>query len=277
MKLRRNLLALAAVILVAGGSVVSAAPASATTQPMVVSIDGVSWGDHLTSSLFAGALILPGQEATRTFWVKNQTTSAGNLAVALSEVTGADPDLLAALKIRASSATPGPVRRFRDADPCVSLLSGVELAAGATALVSVSITLANSLAGRTSQGSVGSFSIPVSLTSTDVAAPDGCGPTTPEDPPHGGGGGDPHVTPPGTIGTVVISGAADGTVPPAESDDGPLSGLGGKGHVRSWEIEPNTGRFWQEIDISGYLVALVLGGIFAWWRRRRDNPEETYA
>ena len=73
------------------------------------------------------------------------------------------------------------------------------------------------------------------------------------------------------------SSQVDGSVPATGTDDGPLSGLGGKGTVRSLAVIPNTGRFWQELDIAGYLALLALGGAFAWWRRRRDIPEESYA
>ena len=41
-------------------------------------------------------------------------------------------------------------------------------------------------------------------------------------------------------------------------------------------IEPNTARFFQEFDVVAWLVAMILGGIFAWWRRSRD-PEDDYA
>lgn len=272
-------------LLAAGAALALAAPAptSASTDPVVVSSDGVSYADHLPSSLFAGVLIVPGATVTRTFYVKNQTALPGNLAIALRGVTGGDANLIAALSLRATAGTTtGSTVPFTAATPCAPLV-GVPLGAGAVVRVDVRLSLSSSLSGLTSQSSVGRFDLPVLLTSTDVPAPNGCTPGSTVPPTNGGGtggtggSGGGGVPGPGTIGSVVISGAADGSVPAAGSDDGPLSGLGGKGLVRSAVIIPNTGRFWQEIDISGYLVLLALGGVFAWWRRRRDIPEESYA
>lgn len=279
---RRALLRVLAFValVVAGATFAFAAPAQAAPDPLVVSPDGVTYANNLPASLFAGALIVPGKSVTRTFYVKNQTTETGNLAIALKGVTGADPNMIAALSIRAvAGPLTGVNKPFSAAAPCVSLLSGVSLAAGAVMQVDVRLSLSSSLTHKVSQNSVGGFDIPLTLTSTDVPAPSGCTATviTPPNPPSGGGGGSTGGTnPPGTIGTVVISGAASGTVP-GTVDDGPLSGLGGKGFVRGEVTIPNTGRFWQELDIVGYLLAMVLGGIFAWRWRRRDVEEEAYA
>ena len=269
-----------AALVVAGVTFALPAPAYATPKPLGLSTDGVSYADSLPASLFAGVLVVPGTSVTRTFYVKNRSASPGNLAVALTGVTGGDPNLIAALSIRAvAGVTVGPVVAFPAASPCHSLLSAVSLPAGSVMQVDVKLTLADYLAHHGSQGSVGSFMIPVTLTSTDVSAPDGCGvtPVDPPTPPVHSGGGATVTTPPGTIDAALVSGAADGTVSP-DADNGPLSGLGGKGAIREFGTIPNTGRFWQEIDIVGYLIALVLGGIFAWWwRRRRPYEEEAYA
>jgi hypothetical protein len=282
--IRRNLLRVLAFValVVAGATLAFAAPAQAATKPIGLSTDGVTYTDTLSTSLFAGVLIVPGKSATRTFWVKNRSALPGNLAVALRGVSGGDANLIAALSLRGvAGATTGPTVAFTSANPCRTILSGVSLPAGAVIQVDLKLTLSSSLTQQTSQASVGAFKIPVTLTSTDVPAPDGCGPSTPVNPPtpptHTGG--TPVVTvPAGTIDTAEISGAADGSVPAGEVDNGPLSGLGGKGAVRSLAIIPNTGRFFQEWDVVGYLLALVVGGIFAWWwRRRRSYEEEAFA
>lgn len=268
-------------------AVAPASPALAVTEPITVSSDGVIFGNDLPATLFGGTLIVPGGSVTRTIWVRNNTAEPGNLAVALRGVTGADPAMRAALKLRATS-TPksGPARPFSAANPCVSLVSGIPLAAGASLRVDLVLSLAGNLHGKQSQGSIGGFTIPLMLTSADVAAPDGCSampPSTPSDPPTGGGPTDPPGTvppgtdPPGTIGTIDITGAAAGAVPLPGSEAGPLAGLGGKGAVRSFDTIPNTGRFWQEYDIVGYLLAIALGCLLAWRWRRKEIHEEVYA
>ncbi|MEO8093355.1 MAG: hypothetical protein ABI632_00350 [Pseudolysinimonas sp.] len=270
-------LAVVALLAAASGMVcATSAPASATVKPIGLSSDGVTYTDTLSGSVFAGVLIVPGKSVTRTFWVKNRTALPGNLAVALQGVTGSDGNLIAALSLRAAAGTAtGSNTPLASANPCVSLVSGIPLAAGAALQIDVRLTLASSLTNQTSQGSIGSFKIPITLTSTDVPAPNGCTATTPVNPPHTGGN-PPGGNPPGTIDTVVISGVSDGTVP-VNVDNGPLSGLGGKGSGSGFVTIPNTGRFFQEIDIVGWLGLMILGGIVAWRRRRRESEEVAYA
>jgi hypothetical protein len=148
--------------------------------------------------------------------------------------------------------------------------------------IDATLTLSPSLSGVTSQGSIGGFKLPVTLTSTDVAAPDGCtassgGGTGGGGTGSGGGGSDgggtgTHHSTPGTIDTTTISGAADGTVPGAGAG---LPDANGNGYVYATRIIPNTGRFYQEFDIIGWLALLMLSGIVA-WRRSRREPEDTY-
>jgi hypothetical protein len=275
MMIRRAFLRVAAVaaLLVAVTGFGVAAPATAAPKPIGLSADGVTFTDQLPASLFAGVTIVPGTSMMRSFWVKNRATSAGNLAVAVQEIAGADPALIAALSVSASSGSHiGSNVAFTTVNPCRSLLSGVEFAAGDVVRVDVTLKLASSLNHQTSQSSVGGFKVRVVMASTDVAAPSGCAPVTP---PNSGGGGGGNTTPPGEIDSEIISGAADGTVLPTLAE-GPLSGLGGDGSVYKTAVEPNTARFFQEFDVVWWLVALMLGGIFAWYRRRNESLEEVY-
>lgn len=275
MMIRRAFLGIAAIaaLLVAVAGLAVAPPAHAAPKPIGLSVDGITFTDTLPSSLFGGVVIVPGTSVTRTFYVKNRATTAGNFAVALKDVTGGDSNLIAALWLRAvAGPSTGPAVPFTAATPCHSLLSGVTLAAGAIMQVDVRLMLSNTLHNKASQGSVGNFLIPVTMTSTDVPAPTGCSSSTPT---PGGGGATGEPTPPGTIDTAVISGAADGSVLPTLAE-GPLSGLGGDGSVYNSSIEPNTARFFQEFDVVWWLVALMLGGIFAWYRRRNESLEEVY-
>lgn len=273
---------IAAAALAAGALVLApGASAQASTEPVTVSADGVTFSDHLSQAIFGGARIVPGATTTRTIWVRNNTSEPGNLALALSDVTSSDPALRGALRLRAiSTPAVGPVRPFSAANPCISLVSGIVLPAGGSLRIDLELTLAGNLHGAASQGSVAAFTIPVVLTSTVVAAPDGCTampPVTPVNPPGGGPTTPTPTTPPGTIGTVDLTGAADGNVPLPTPDAGALAGLGGKGTVRSVDTIPNTGRFWQEFDIVGYLLAIALGCLLAWGWRRRETEQEAYA
>jgi hypothetical protein len=175
---------------------------------------------------------------------------------------------------------------FPAASPCASLLSGIVLAPGATARVDVRLTLSASLSGEAAQGSTGVFDLGLTLTSTDVPALSGCtgAPPTGGTGGTGGGPGGPGgtgepggtgSTPPAPIGTAVIAGSAEGSLPAAPHSLLPSASGEGIG-VSAMRTIPNTGRFLQEFDASGYLVALVLGGLVAWRRGRRDDEEEEY-
>ena len=267
------------ILLVAIGAVfATAGPAQAAVKPIGLSADGVTYADDLPASLFGGVLIVPGKTVTRSFWVKNRAVDPGNLAVALQDVTGMDGTFISALSLQATGgSTVGPTVPFASAAPCRSLISGIALASGSVIRVDVTIALSSSLNHLTSQSSVGGFKLPVTLTSTDVPAPNGCAAVI--TPPTGGGGtgggtpgGGTHHTTPGTIDTTVVSGAADGNVP---GDVDTLPDSSGSGEGTSVDVIPNTGRFFPEFDVLGWLVAVILGGIVAWRRSRRD-PEETY-
>jgi hypothetical protein len=262
----------------------TAVPAQAAPKPIGLSTDGITFTDTMSSSVFGGALIVPGKTVTRSFWVKNQAADTGNLAIALADVTGTDSTFLGALSLQLTAgSTAGPSVVFATANPCRSLISGVALASGAVVRIDATLTLAASLSGITSQGSIGGFDLPVTLTSTDVAASDGCsvsngggtgggsGSTGGGSGSTGGAGTGSHHSAPGTIGTTTISGAADGAVPQTAA----LPDADGTGHGYATRVIPNTGRFYQEFDVAGWLALLVLSGIVAWWRSRRE-PEDTY-
>ncbi len=264
---RRAFLSVVAIValLATGLGLWAAAPAFAAPKPIGLSADGVTFGDHLPASLFAGVVIVPGQQVIRSFWVKNRQSSPGNLAIALQGVTGADHAMVSALSLNAvAGAISGPVVAFPAAAPCHPLVSAVALAPGAISQIDVTLELSSALSARASQGSLGAFHLRVTMTSTDVAAPNGCATVPPAD---GGNSGTPPTSP-GEIDSVIVSGAAGGTLP----DEGGLPDLSGSGDgVAAAIVQPNSTPSFP-FFVVGWLVALILGGIFAWWRRSRD-PE----
>ena len=298
---RRAFLSTLAVIalLAAGLGLWAAAPAMAAPKPIGLSLDGVTYTDDLPASLYAGALIVPGDTLLRSFYVQNRAADPGNLAVALQDVSGIDSVMISALSVTADAGGgPSPSTPFTSAAPCVPLVSGIGMAAGGVVRVDVRLTFGSSISGVTSQSSVGKFNLRVTLTSTDVAAPSGCAAVTP---PTGGGTGGTgggghggHTTPPGEIDSSVVSGAADGSVPdevagnacfvddengdPVAVTSDTFSGQAGVDchGVAAAITKPNTGRFFQEYDVVAWMALFGVGGIFAAWRRSRD-PEDVYA
>ncbi|TXK17069.1 hypothetical protein [Homoserinibacter sp. GY 40078] len=263
----------------------AAAPASADVQPIALSADGSTFVDDLGTALFGGAKIVPGASVTRTFWVKNRTAEPGHLAVAVQGVGSADPELLARLTVSADAdGTPGSDVALADVDPCATLVSGVTLAGSGAMQVDVVLALGD-LAGLDAQGSLGTFDLRVTLTSTDVDAPDGCATV---DPPTDGGsgsggsgsGGSGSTGTAGSGGSsVVVTGAGGGSAPAdtdtaeepvASGEDGSLQGEPAGASFTPW----NTDRFYQEYIVALWLVGMIVGAIYALARRRRRRSTE---
>jgi hypothetical protein len=166
---------------------------------------------------------------------------------------------------------------------CNPLVSAIALAPDAMVRVDVTLELDASLPAHATQGSLGAFDVGVTLTSTDVAAPDGCGS---DDQPGGGGGsggggggtGDGGGTPviPGESDTVIVAGAADGSLPDAggaPGDGGLPDATGSGGGAATASGDSGVTGFLPWIALAACLIALVAGGIFAAWRgtRYREN------
>lgn len=271
MSARLRTLAAVAIMAIAGLTV--AQPAAAATDPIGLSYNGVTFTPTLTTPLFSDLRIVPGTTVTRTFWVKNQESSTGNLALAVSGVSSDDGDLLEHLTIAADLGDgSGTAIEFASVGTCATLLSGIPLPAGATTRIYVSLDLAPALGGGQAQGAVGAFDLMVRLTSDVVQAPDGCGALPPAPPstlPGDPNGGGPTTAPPGTAYFPGIGGTppilpetpGDGTevvptpeVPPVANEPGMLG---------------NTERFFQEYTALLWVIGLLLGGAIAWGRARR--------
>ena len=280
---------LAVAILLVTGMGIGVSPASAAPKPIGLSDDGVTFADQLSAPLFDGTVIVPGHTATQSFWVRNRTSTAGNLAIAVRGVTGADPDLAAALVVSAVvGAATSSVIPFPAPQACDPLLSGITLAPSAIVRVEVTLGLDASLHAHATQGSLGSFDVGIAMASTDVAAPDGC---TAVDPPDGDGGGAAGNGSgsgqggatrglPGVTDSAIVAGAADGSLPGAGGvpDDGGLPdamGTGGGAGTASGVAGASgvlgTAGLIPWIALAACLTGLVVGGIFAAWRRTRDR------
>ena len=82
---------------------VAAAPARADDE-VALSVDGVSWADELSSALFGkGRVWVPGDTATRSFYVRNDGPTAARLRIAVRTRDGdrlvADGDIALAARV----------------------------------------------------------------------------------------------------------------------------------------------------------------------------------
>ena len=103
---RRRLLSLSAVLALAvGGGALGVGSAAAATSQIGVSSDGVTYSNSLPAPLFAGVLIVPNTTVSRSFWVQNQASTPGHLALAVQNVAGTDPAFLGALEVTAATGS----------------------------------------------------------------------------------------------------------------------------------------------------------------------------
>ncbi|MFT4029789.1 MAG: hypothetical protein QM675_07930 [Protaetiibacter sp.] len=263
MRRRERLAALAVAMLVGLGIALPATPAAAVLYPIGLSSDGTSFSPTFPGSLFSGVTIVPGGAVTRSFWVKNNETSAGNLAVAIRSVGSADAAFAAALSATAVAGGSSGSARFADAEPCVSLVHGVRIASGRITRVDVTLSLSGDLTGHEAQQAIAAFDLFVTLTSTGVRAPDGCTRIV------ASSGGDETASDDDAASAIVPgAGTADATLSPTPAPSGDASPeAGGDDAVTTWYW--NSDRFYQEYVVAWWLVAFLLGGAFAWWRDRR--------
>ena len=212
---------------------------------------------------------------TRSLWVKNQASSAGNFAIAIRDVSSAQPRLLPELKINGRTSTLfGPSVYFDQVNPCSTILKNIPADAGQAVRIDLTLVLDSGVGGQDSQHAMAAFDLAISLASADVPSPDGCSVTS------GGGGGERRRR----GGTITIPGSTVGrrirqspTSPPRRPTATPTptpTPVPGPGAGGDGIIVPNTGRFFQEYFVGGWVLGALLGGITAWLILRRREKRD---
>ena len=185
-------LPLALALLLGAGS---AAPASAASDPLLISSDGEHFAPGPGPRLFADlGRVVPGDRARETVWVRNDSTDPAKLTVALVDVAAPDPALASATTLEMSVTEGDPadaatrsttVAEAQDAGGRVPAAKAVALAPGATARVDVSLAIDPALGQREGEpgeaGTLADFAFGLEATLTQT----GTGHEDPE--PHVGG------------------------------------------------------------------------------------------
>lgn len=96
--------AVAALFLAAFAAVMMPAAAHADATVLEYSADNVAWGDMSLVPALDGELI-PGSEATSTFYAKNSTSQGGTLQVYLGDWTKTAPDMQAYVRVEINDAS----------------------------------------------------------------------------------------------------------------------------------------------------------------------------
>ncbi|WP_427870188.1 hypothetical protein [Leucobacter luti] len=176
-------------LLGAGGgiaaTVAASTPATAVSDPLLISSDGVHFAPGPGPRLFADlGRVVPGDRARETVWVRNDSSDPASLAVALVDVAASDPALAGASTLEVGVSTgaagdpPGAgtrtttVAAAQDAGGRVPAAEAVALAPGATARVDVALAVHPALGERAGEaGAAGaladfSFGLEATLTQT---------------------------------------------------------------------------------------------------------------
>lgn len=140
-----------AAILVAGATAAltlgaAAAPASAASNPILLSADGVHWSTSLGADMFADAgLLIPKGSQSATLWVKNPTASSAEVRLSARNVTFSSPDFATNVTIGAWNSVDNTTlsKPGDKVSKCEILVDSQPLAAGGIVKAVVTLTMAD--------------------------------------------------------------------------------------------------------------------------------------
>ena len=239
----------AAAVLSAGLAGVGALPAVAA-DPLLFSSDGQEWDTELTDPIFDDTPVLvPGDEASASFWVRNASADPADLKVALItdwSTAGGDPE---GLWVRAAMDG-GHATSGGDADRVLLALDSMDALDSQKVTVTVGL---DESAGNSTQNTTRSMAFDVRLTqSIPVQIPDVDSPVSPA--PDSGA----------EIPSQPNVGAAPGQFEehPEARPGKPFGTLAETGFTALW------------VAVAG--AALAAGGFLAvaWGRKKKSTSEE---
>lgn len=273
--MRRGIAILVAALASVLVALVGVAPAQAAGSGISFSVDGTNYAPNLSAPLFGSALLVPNDTITRSFWVRNDASSAGYLRLTLRDVATTNIDFADVLNLRADLiGWPGESVPVQSARPCARLSEGPIIPAGSAAKVDVSAALGD-LLGLHGQGGMANFTVVVSLS----GEPLGLGRTgCPASGAQIGGFSDYDArdTVRAFHGATAFSSTASGWMPVTETHLNPTEVTTPTTATPTPPVRlvahVNSTRFYQEWDVALWLVVLLLGGIGALlWGRRRSR------
>ncbi len=131
-----------AVLAVIGALAAQAAPASAATGDILVSLDGVAYSTALPTGLFDGiGTVIPRQVVTRPLWVRNNTTEAVVFRLSRAVTALGSPLAFSISATSTAAVAPGPAEAVNPG--CPPILPDLALAAGGVARIAVTIVVAD--------------------------------------------------------------------------------------------------------------------------------------
>lgn len=165
-----SVVAVASVCAVLATPLAASAAATATSNGIELSNDGVTYDAQLSAPLYGADLrVIPQSSHDSAFWVRNDSTEVGYLRIVLSDVTGSNADLLGALSLRADTpSTVGTPAALTSAQPCRVVTQGSVLAPGDSIRIDTALAVAD-LTGSAGQNGTVAFRLQVGMSSVDPA------------------------------------------------------------------------------------------------------------
>ncbi|TBN56219.1 hypothetical protein EYE40_01750 [Glaciihabitans arcticus] len=150
----------------------SATAAQASPTEILVSADGVSFGTHFGTPLFAGiGKLVPQDVVTVSFWVRNPTTSVANMRVSVSHLVSPSMEMASNLMLTAVDVSMGATESSAIADlsTCDVVVAPRPLAGGATMRVDLTLEMMD-VTGQVAQAKLGDLDFLVGMRDTQAGA-----------------------------------------------------------------------------------------------------------
>ncbi|MCU1558724.1 MAG: cell wall anchor protein [Microbacteriaceae bacterium] len=148
-----------------------APPASAATDSVLLSRDGVHYSTSLDGGLFDGAAVLvPGQSMSVDLWVKNPTATPGSIRVSVHSLSSSSAGFANGVTLGAANSTSfatSSIETLADLHPCDVLTSVPTIGANEAVRVTLTLTMSD-LIGRVAQADHAGLDLLVSI--KDAAA-----------------------------------------------------------------------------------------------------------
>jgi len=272
--------ALTTAVALLGFAGVSSASAATGVGVVELSDDGITYSSSYPGSIFDDITALsPGDSQSDTIYVRNAGTAAGYLRITIRDVSYSDQAFANALTVStgATGGTGGAVA-ISAANPCAVTSEGIVLSPGQSIPVVATLALGN-LNGTAGQGATASVSLRITLSDTSPGATpatscDSVGTTVPVTPTapgtsnSGGANGSSGVLPGGLAAPLPSPSPTMAPIAEEANGNGLLPAL-----PATFSLDPNTWRLYQEYLVLILIFAAMVGAGISWLVGRRSRKE----
>ncbi|QNO36772.1 LPXTG cell wall anchor domain-containing protein [Protaetiibacter sp. SSC-01] len=160
--IRRTIALIAAALVAVGVPLTQPQAAHAAPPEILVSTDGVNFAPSASVQLFDDiALIVPGDTTTGRLWIRNHSSTAALVRVAVNDLVVPSPEFGAAVTLSSTMNGFTYVSSFGALSNCQIVVQPQNLAAGQTLVVDAEVSMSSATSGQNAQGETASLSFVV--------------------------------------------------------------------------------------------------------------------